>query len=183
MHHNQDNCEFSYQEWFPPWFLELFYLPFSFFFGNVSLPHLFLSASYCKYIPLDTQFLLIYYLSFDTSPQSYQKNLHCCHLANKTKSSDMCQFQFYNIFRINFVQNNLKGTRTCFTFNHYHHFIFHIDKLTLIYSVFNTILTIVVIYLLFLVNFLLFYLYRFQIWLPSFWVLWNFSLSFLWTYL
>ena len=53
------------------------------------------------------------------------------------KSSDICQFHFCNIFRIDISQTNLKGSKTDFPSNHAYRIIIQTDKLTLISSIFN----------------------------------------------
>ena len=53
------------------------------------------------------------------------------------KSSDMCQFQFQKIFRIDNVQKKLKGSKMGLPFFHTYHIIIQTYKLTIISPIFN----------------------------------------------
>ena len=68
----------------------------------------------------------------------------------------MCQFQFLMILCIYMVQNNLKGYKIDFPYDHNHHIILQTKKLTFIYSVFKIIINIIITHLSIFTNIIIF---------------------------
>ena len=119
---------------------------------------------------------MVYFLSSDTLPQSYQNALLWCHRTNKIKSSTICQFQFRSILHINIVQNYPKGSKRNFLSDKTYYFILHTEKLTFISSIFN-------VHLFLLSKILTFRFCEAYLSLPSCCVLKCFYFSSQWTYL
>ena len=98
---------------FPLVFLEYFSVAFYLFFIMIQSRIFFYAlpnASVSLY--MSTTHLYIYYPY--TLPQLYQSTLILCHWENKNKSSEICQFQFWNSFYIDIDRNNLKGSKNLF---------------------------------------------------------------------